>query len=225
LLGVLILEASLPILSVLMAPTHAPHILTAQTTPTHLQTPECMPGYYGKNSCRRCRRNSVSPGGRLPIPSCTKCEKGFKANAEQSECIGACGIECSVQACVVSLCRLTELVDSSSISRPHPTTNTSITSITTTTQHDSTSTRTEPSTWKHWGGDLHNRRWVQAEKKLTVKNAGSLKVKWESTVVGSTSATPTLAGGFVYVPDWEGAFLCFTGWGSLIFSFLPETFA
>jgi hypothetical protein len=62
----------------------------------------------------------------------------------------------------------------------------------------------EPNTWNHWGGDLANRRWAQAETKLSPANAGALRVKWEATVVGSTSATPTVHDGFVYVPDWEG---------------------
>ncbi|KAI8470168.1 MAG: hypothetical protein J3K34DRAFT_393552, partial [Monoraphidium minutum] len=57
--------------------------------------------------------------------------------------------------------------------------------------------------WGHWGGDLSNRRWNQVEKKFAVKNAGKLRVKWEANVVGSTSATPTVAGGKVFVPDWE----------------------
>jgi hypothetical protein len=59
--------------------------------------------------------------------------------------------------------------------------------------------------WSHWGGDLSNRRWSQVEKKLTVAKAGKLKVKWEADVAGSTSATPTIHNGFLYVPDWEGA--------------------
>jgi outer membrane protein assembly factor BamB len=46
---------------------------------------------------------------------------------------------------------------------------------------------------------------VQDEEKLTPRRSQSLAVKWEATVVGSTSATPTVQGGFVYVPDWEGA--------------------
>jgi hypothetical protein len=49
-----------------------------------------------------------------------------------------------------------------------------------------------------------------------VAKAGKLKVKWEANVAGSTSATPTVHGGFVYVPDWEGvgvAGICKTGQG------------
>ncbi|KIY99021.1 hypothetical protein MNEG_8939 [Monoraphidium neglectum] len=62
--------------------------------------------------------------------------------------------------------------------------------------------------WSHWGGDLSNRRWSQVEKKLTVAKAGKLKVKWEADVAGSTSATPTIHNGFLYVPDWEGNVFC-----------------
>lgn len=35
-----------------------------------------------------------------------------------------------------------------------------------------------------------------------------MRVKWEAAVVGSTSATPTVHNGFVYVPDWEGWMYC-----------------
>lgn len=68
----------------------------------------------------------------------------------------------------------------------------------------SLNTNADPEAWTHWGGDLNNRRWVQAERKLSVETAGKLRVKWEATVVGSTSATPTVNKRRVYVPDWEG---------------------
>ena len=63
----------------------------------------------------------------------------------------------------------------------------------------------EPSSWSHWGGDLNNRRWAQGERRLTAKNAGALRVKWTADVIGSTSATPTVHQGLLFVPDWEGA--------------------
>jgi outer membrane protein assembly factor BamB len=66
----------------------------------------------------------------------------------------------------------------------------------------------DASAWTHWGGDKFNRRWAMGEKALQPSNAGGLRVKWEASVAGSTSATPTVAAGRVYLPDWEGHLYC-----------------
>ncbi|GBF89065.1 hypothetical protein Rsub_01782 [Raphidocelis subcapitata] len=77
----------------------------------------------------------------------------------------------------------------------------------------------DPAAWSHWGGDLANRRWNSIEKKLSPKTAGSLRVKWTADVTGSTSATPTVHKGRVYLPDWEGFVHCLdASTGALVWS-------
>lgn len=51
---------------------------------------------------------------------------------------------------------------------------------------------------------MSNRRWASSEKRLKVSNAGRMRRKWSADVSGSTSATPTVHGGFIYIPDWDG---------------------
>ncbi|KAI8476856.1 MAG: pyrrolo-quinoline quinone repeat-containing protein [Monoraphidium minutum] len=87
---------------------------------------------------------------------------------------------------------------------------------------------TTGNSWTHWGGDLHNRRWAQAETLLSPANAGSLSKKWTATITGSTSATPTVVGGFIYIPDWKGKLYCLdaaTGsvvWQTTVHDYIAE---
>ena len=54
------------------------------------------------------------------------------------------------------------------------------------------------------GGDLHNTRSQPAEHQVGRENVFSLTTKWVFTAGDDISATPTVAGDAVYVPDWAG---------------------
>jgi polyvinyl alcohol dehydrogenase (cytochrome) len=58
--------------------------------------------------------------------------------------------------------------------------------------------------WPSAGQNNHNTRHAAAEHRLTPDNVGRLKPKWALTTTGDVSATPTVVGGVVYVPDWGG---------------------
>jgi polyvinyl alcohol dehydrogenase (cytochrome) len=58
--------------------------------------------------------------------------------------------------------------------------------------------------WQMSGNDLSNDRNQPRESLIGVNNVGSLKPVWTFKTLGSVSATPLIAGGFVYVPDWGG---------------------
>lgn len=51
---------------------------------------ECMPGHEGggRGGCKRCGKNSVSPGGPMGSARCEGCPAGRVANNERSECAG-----------------------------------------------------------------------------------------------------------------------------------------
>ena len=49
--------------------------------------------------------------------------------------------------------------------------------------------------------DTHN---AAGEHILNVRNVGQLAPKWTFTTAGDVSATATVVGGTVYVPDWGG---------------------
>ena len=58
--------------------------------------------------------------------------------------------------------------------------------------------------WRIAGRDLAN-SWNQPnEHRITPANVASLKPKWVFSTGGDVSATPTVAGDAVYVPDWAG---------------------
>ncbi len=56
--------------------------------------------------------------------------------------------------------------------------------------------------WKHWGGNLHNTHFADAETSLSPDNIATLKPKWVFDASGSVSAVPTVMGNDVYVTDW-----------------------
>jgi polyvinyl alcohol dehydrogenase (cytochrome) len=58
--------------------------------------------------------------------------------------------------------------------------------------------------WRVAGQNLANTRSAAGEKQISSSNVGSLAVKWTFTTGGDVSATPTVAGDAVYVPDWAG---------------------
>lgn len=58
--------------------------------------------------------------------------------------------------------------------------------------------------WTNAGGDFRNTRSQPSESRLTVGNVGGLVKKWEFATGGDVSATPAVADGHVYAPDWAG---------------------
>ena len=64
--------------------------------------------------------------------------------------------------------------------------------------------RDEHNAWRFWGGNIHNTHSSSSERHLKARNVGRLAVKWAFTTGGDVSATPTVEGNAVYVPDWAG---------------------
>lgn len=60
------------------------------------------------------------------------------------------------------------------------------------------------STWPSAGGDLRNTRNAPAETTVGTGNAALLAEKWAFAALGDVSATPTVEGNDLYVPDWGG---------------------
>ncbi len=58
--------------------------------------------------------------------------------------------------------------------------------------------------WPFWGGNVENTHGSASEHAITAENASQLRQKWVFTTAGDVSATPTVEGGSVYVPDWGG---------------------
>lgn len=66
------------------------------------------------------------------------------------------------------------------------------------------STGASASDWTSAGGDDHDTHFAASETTIGPDNVASLQQKWAFTSGGSISATPTVVGGTVYVPDWKG---------------------
>jgi polyvinyl alcohol dehydrogenase (cytochrome) len=58
--------------------------------------------------------------------------------------------------------------------------------------------------WKFAGQGIANSRSQPLETQITTANVGTLALKWKFTTHGDVSATPTVAGGDVYFPDFGG---------------------
>jgi polyvinyl alcohol dehydrogenase (cytochrome) len=58
--------------------------------------------------------------------------------------------------------------------------------------------------WRIAGHDLSNTRSQPAETLISPANVSKLTMKWVFTTGGDVSATPTVANGVVYFPDWGG---------------------
>lgn len=71
------------------------------------------------------------------------------------------------------------------------------------------------SAWGHWGYDLTNRRWAYNETTLTTSNVANIKLGWSMTTGLDVSATPTIVGGRMYVPDWVSSFKRGVGGGRI----------
>jgi polyvinyl alcohol dehydrogenase (cytochrome) len=58
--------------------------------------------------------------------------------------------------------------------------------------------------WKSAGQNLNNSRSQPNEQMITAANVNTLAAKWVFTTAADVSATPTVAGGAIYFPDWAG---------------------
>lgn len=58
------------------------------------------------------------------------------------------------------------------------------------------------------GFTLENTRFNAAEKTIGPDNVHRLAPAWNFTTAGDVSATPTVVGGRLYVPDWNGNLYC-----------------
>jgi polyvinyl alcohol dehydrogenase (cytochrome) len=63
--------------------------------------------------------------------------------------------------------------------------------------------------WPVAGQNPQNTRSAVGETQISPSNAASLAVQWSFTTGGDVSATPTVAGNAVYVPDWAGNLYAF----------------
>lgn len=71
------------------------------------------------------------------------------------------------------------------------------------------STCMETNSWSSWGMDIYNRRWNSLETKISPATAPTLTKAWSYSLTTDVSATPTIVGGRMYVPDWSGILYCF----------------
>jgi polyvinyl alcohol dehydrogenase (cytochrome) len=72
--------------------------------------------------------------------------------------------------------------------------------------------------WLVAGQNLANTRDQADEKAISASNVGTLVTDWSFTTDGDVSATPTVANGDVYFPDWGGELWALTDTGKLIWS-------
>src|SRR5882724_8675763 len=66
------------------------------------------------------------------------------------------------------------------------------------------SNNTGTGVWQLAGADLSNSRNQPSESILNPANVSTLKPIWTFTTGGDVSATPTVDGDTIYVPDWAG---------------------
>ncbi|KAL2644016.1 hypothetical protein R1flu_011603 [Riccia fluitans] len=59
--------------------------------------------------------------------------------------------------------------------------------------------------WLNHGRDLTNDRWARAEELISPTSAGRLAKKWIFTADGDVTASPSIADGVIYFPDWSGS--------------------
>lgn len=83
----------------------------------------------------------------------------------------------------------------------------------------------EGESWRFAAHDLANTRSQPNEHVITTANVNTLAPKWVFTTGGDVSATPTVAGGAVYFPDWAGnLYAVKTSDGSMIWSKTIESY-
>jgi polyvinyl alcohol dehydrogenase (cytochrome) len=63
-------------------------------------------------------------------------------------------------------------------------------------------------TWGSWGGNLFNTRNAADEKGISPANAARLGQAWVFNTTNDVSATPTVVGNRLLVPDWGGYMYC-----------------
>jgi hypothetical protein len=63
-------------------------------------------------------------------------------------------------------------------------------------------------TWGNWGGNLLNTRNAANEKGISPANAARLGQAWLFNTTNDVSATPTVVGKRLLVPDWGGYMYC-----------------
>jgi polyvinyl alcohol dehydrogenase (cytochrome) len=79
--------------------------------------------------------------------------------------------------------------------------------------------RAQTAQWVTAGHDLSNTRSQPEETTITPANVSKLTTKWVFTTGGDVSATPTVANGSVYFPDWAGnLYAVNAGTGKLVWS-------
>src|ERR1700745_2429418 len=61
-----------------------------------------------------------------------------------------------------------------------------------------------PGQWSMAGQNINDTHFQAAEHEISPANAGRLAPRWTLTTAGAISATPTVNGGVVYVPDYGG---------------------
>ncbi|KOA95901.1 PQQ-binding-like beta-propeller repeat protein, partial [Xanthomonas arboricola] len=61
-----------------------------------------------------------------------------------------------------------------------------------------------PTSWTTAGGGYLNQRFAPGEWKINRTTVKGLKPAWTLTTTGDISATPSVEGGTLYVPDWGG---------------------
>jgi polyvinyl alcohol dehydrogenase (cytochrome) len=72
--------------------------------------------------------------------------------------------------------------------------------------------------WPVAGQNISDTHGQQAEKAISVSNVSKLTPAWSVTTDGDVSATPTVADGDVYFPDWGGELWALTTSGSVVWS-------
>ncbi|GAB4856831.1 hypothetical protein Ancab_014749 [Ancistrocladus abbreviatus] len=58
--------------------------------------------------------------------------------------------------------------------------------------------------WLNHGGDLHNRRFARAERKISPRSVSKLQLKWKFEAGKDITATPAIYKGAIYFPSWDG---------------------
>jgi polyvinyl alcohol dehydrogenase (cytochrome) len=58
--------------------------------------------------------------------------------------------------------------------------------------------------WPTGSADLRNSRYQPAEKSISPKTVGNLRLKWSFSAAGDVTATPAVVNGFLYFPDTAG---------------------
>lgn len=72
--------------------------------------------------------------------------------------------------------------------------------------------------WPVAGQNISDTHGQAAERAISASNVSKLAPAWHFTTAGNVSATPTVAGGDVYFPDWGGKLWALTTSGNVVWS-------